>query len=213
MDEQMKIENLVFDMGNVLTKLTMDEYIRKHTNSEEEADIIRKQVRNSLEWVWMDRGVMSDEEAISSISARVPESMQETVRVFITGFRMKTEYNLPMTFLVSQLSKDGYGLYLMSNAPRRFHEFRKSLPPIDYMDGIWISSEHGLLKPEPEAYQSFFETMKLEPSSCYFIDDSPANVEAAIRAGMQGCVYHQDPLELMDNLKKAGIVIGRRFFR
>lgn len=64
------------------------------------------------------------------------------------------------------------------------------------MDGIWISCEHGFLKPEKEAYLSFFDTFGLLPVECIFIDDSPANIEAGMCLGMDGIVYHQDAAAL-----------------
>ena len=68
------------------------------------------------------------------------------------------------------------------------------------MDGIWISCEHGFLKPEKEAYLSFFDTFGLLPAECIFIDDSPANIEAGMRMGMDGIVYHQDVAALEEEL-------------
>ena len=65
-----------------------------------------------------------------------------------------------------------------------------------------LSLETGLsLSP----YVDFFRKMKIEPQESYFVDDSPANIEAGIRLGMRGCVYHQDMPELRRNLREAGI--------
>ena len=86
-----------------------------------------------------------------------------------------------------------------------FPGISKNIPSVGYMDGIWISCECGYLKPEREAYVDFFRKMKIEPQESYFVDDSPANIEAGIRLGMRGCVYHQDMPELRRNLREAGI--------
>ena len=37
-------KNIVFDMGNVLTRYSMAEYIRKYTDSEEGYQILRNEV-------------------------------------------------------------------------------------------------------------------------------------------------------------------------
>lgn len=47
----------------------------------------------------------------------------------------------------------------------------------------------------------------LDPSESFFIDDSPANVEAAFRLGMRGYVYHKDTNELRNRLKEVGVII------
>ena len=101
-----------------------------------------------------------------------------------------------MENLVRRLKKAGYDLYLLSNTSHRFHKFSKNIASISYMKGIWISCEHGYLKPEKEAYLDFFKQFALNPEECIFIDDSPANIEAAMRLGMEGIVYHQDVKEL-----------------
>ena len=51
------------------------------------------------------------------------------------------------------------------------------------------------------AYLDFFQTFSLKPEECFFIDDTPANIEAAGNLGMDGCVYYGDIEELRMNLK------------
>lgn len=186
------IKNIVFDMGNVLTGYSLAEYIRKYTDSDEANRIMKNEVCSSVEWIQMDRGTLTDEEAIASIYKRVPEVYHSLVERFIREFRMEQEPNPSMENLVRKLRETGYNLYLLSNTSRRFHKFSKNILSISYMKGIWISCEHGYLKPEKEAYLSFFEKFDLNPEECLFIDDSAANIEAAMRCGMQGIVYHGD---------------------
>lgn len=197
--------NIVFDMGNVLTKYSMAEYIRRYADSDEAFGIIKNEVCASVEWIMMDRGTMTDEEAVASICKRTPAALYGVIERFIREFRMEQEPNPPMESLVRRLKAAGNKLYLMSNTSRRFRRFSKNIASIAYMDGIWISCEHGYLKPEREAYLDFFDCMGLRPQSCYFIDDSPANIEAGLRLGMEGCVYHQDAAKLERKLLAAGI--------
>ena len=55
-------------------------------------------------------------------------------------------------------------------------------------------------KETPDAFGCFKE--------CFFIDDSPYNIEGAYMCGMPGTVFHGDVEELRDNLKNAGIKIS-----
>ena len=192
------IKNIVFDMGNVLTKYSMAEYICRRTDTEEERRIIKNEVCGSVEWIQMDRGSLPDEEGIASICKRVPSKYHKLVERFIYEFRMEPEPNPPMESLVRGLRDAGYDLYLLSNAAQRFHRFSKNISSISYMKGIWISCEHGYLKPEKEAYLDFFKQFELKPEECFFIDDLAANIEAAMRCGMRGIVYHGD----MEGLEK-----------
>lgn len=202
-----KMKNIVFDMGNVLTKYKLSDYIGTYTEDEEQAALLKNQVCASVEWICMDRGTMTDEEAVHSICKRIPQSEWELVECFVREFRMKQEPNPPMEALLAELKEQGYRLFLMSNTSHRFRTFSKNIPPVGYMDGIWISCECGYLKPEREAYVDFFRKMKIDPQESYFVDDSPANIEAGMRLGMRGCVYHQDMQELRRNLREAGICL------
>lgn len=201
------MNNIVFDMGNVLTVYNQTDYIRSYVESEKDLDIIKKQVCASVEWICMDRGTMTDEEAIESVCKRIPPRLHDVVDKFIREFRMKQEPNPTMENLIRRLKKAGYGLYLMSNTSKRFKRMSKNIASIAYMDGIWISCERGYLKPEREAYLDFFQYLSLKPEECFFVDDSPANIEAGMRFGMKGCVYHQNVEELEENLKEAGFLL------
>lgn len=198
------MKNIVFDMGNVLTVYHQADYIRNYVDTEEEQKLIQDQVCASVEWICMDRGTMTDEEAVRSVCGRLPEKLHDAAGRFIREFRMKQEPNPPMEDLIKRLKKGGYGLYLMSNTSHRFRSFSRNIASVSYMDGIWISCERGYLKPEREAYLDFFEYLKLKPQDCFFVDDSPANIEAGMRLGMKGCVYHQEVVELEKNLRQAG---------
>lgn len=190
------IHTIVFDMGNVLTKYTLDDCIYRYVDTDETFAIFKKEVCGSDEWLAMDRGTMTDEEAIVSICKRLPIELHEVVKRFVDEFRMLPEDNPPMENLICRLREAGYRLYLFSNTASRFHRFSKNIPSIAYMDGLWLSCEHGYLKPEREAYESFFAKFDLIPQECLFIDDTPANIEAAAEFGMQGIVYHGDVEEL-----------------
>lgn len=47
-----------------------------------------------------------------------------------------------------------------------------------------------MIKPSPEIYQLLCSKYNLKPEECVFIDDTEKNVEAAVREGMKGIVFH-----------------------
>lgn len=199
------IKNIIFDMGNVLTVYNAREYIYGYVDNEADYRWIRDHLCASVEWLQMDRGTMTDEEAATSICRRLPVHLHDTVRRFIGEYRMVQPPNPPMEKLVEELFRNGYDLYLLSNTSHRFRIFSKNIKSVSYMKGIWISCEHGLLKPEPEAYLDFFREYSLDPVECFFIDDTPANIEAAGNLGMDGCVYYGDMKELRYFMREKGI--------
>ena len=52
------------------------------------------------------------------------------------------------------------------------------------MDGIVVSGEEHLLKPDIRIYQTLLDRYHLRAGECLFIDDSPANIEGAKKAGL-----------------------------
>ena len=128
------IKNIVFDMGNVLTRYSLPDYIRKYAKSQREFDIIKNEVCSSVEWIKMDRGTLSDDDAVNSIKKRVPCELHETIKRFVSEFRMEQEPNPPMEDLVHRLKNEGYKLFLFSNTSQRFRRFSKNIASIVYMD-------------------------------------------------------------------------------
>ena len=126
----------LFDMGNVLTKYKLSDYIGTYTEDEAQAVLLKNQVCASVEWICMDRGTMTDEEAVCSICKRIPQSEWELVERFVREFRMKQEPNPPMEALLGELKEQGYHLFLMSNTSHRFRAFSKNIPSV----GIWTVS-------------------------------------------------------------------------
>ena len=196
------IRNIIFDMGNVLTKYTLDDCIRRYADTEEVFMLFKREVTGSKEWFAMDRGAISDEKALDSICKRLPVELHEVVKRFVDEFRMLPEDHPLMEELICRLKKAGYQPYLFSNTASRFYRFSKNIPAIAYMKGRWLSCEYGYLKPEREAYESFFGKFGLKPEECLFIDDTQANIEAGVRLGMQGIVYRGDVEELRQELMK-----------
>lgn len=56
-------------------------------------------------------------------------------------------------------------------------------------DGIVISSECGIIKPDPRIFRLAAEKLSVRPEEAVFIDDNPDNVEAARRVGMTGILF------------------------
>ena len=89
------IKNIVFDMGNVLTVYNAREYIYGYVDNEEDFRWIKNHLCASVEWLRMDRGTMTDEEAVRSVCRRVPAHLHDTVERFVREYRMVQPPNHP----------------------------------------------------------------------------------------------------------------------
>lgn len=88
-----------------------------------------------------------------------------------------------------QSLKPHYKLGLLSNAPISLRGKLETLGIDVLFDEIIISSEIGCTKPSREAFMVAVDKLGVEPKETLFIDDNPANIEAAGKLGMQVVHY------------------------
>lgn len=73
------------------------------------------------------------------------------------------------------------------------------------LDGVLLSGEIGVCKPDPQIYAEAERRFGLAPATTWFTDDNPANVDAAIARGWAGHVC-TDPAELRVAAINAGVL-------
>jgi putative hydrolase of the HAD superfamily len=56
-------------------------------------------------------------------------------------------------------------------------------------DQVVVSSEIGIIKPDPRIYEYTLKLLGVEPSESVFVDDSQARVNGAAAVGMQAILY------------------------
>ena len=201
------IRNVVFDMGQVLLRFDPPLFIERAGAAEEDRELLLREVYKSLEWARMDRGSMTEAEAAELICRRVPERLHETVRRLVGMWDRPILPVEGMEELIAELKEKGYGVYLLSNASCRQHEYWPRVPVSRFFDGTLISADVKLVKPQPEIYRLLCETFSLDPDECIFIDDAINNAEGAFLCGMHPIVFHNDAGELRRKLREEGVPV------
>jgi haloacid dehalogenase superfamily, subfamily IA, variant 3 with third motif having DD or ED/haloacid dehalogenase superfamily, subfamily IA, variant 1 with third motif having Dx(3-4)D or Dx(3-4)E len=90
---------------------------------------------------------------------------------------------------------------LISNAWSGLRTFITRQKLDDVFDAMVISAEVGLIKPDPRIYRLALAKLGARPEESVFIDDVPANVDAARSAGMVGIEFAQ-PEKVLEELKQ-----------
>lgn len=199
------VKNIVFDMGGVLVDYNPRRCIARYGRNEEDSKLLLEEIFLSVEWVLCDRGALTEAEAAASIRRRLPERLHEDVTHILSHWYEDMPPIPATNELAARLREAGYKLYLLSNAAPSFYNYRLTIPAIRYFDGEFLSCDWNLIKPDPEIYRAFCAHFRLVPSRCFFIDDLPYNMEAAIRCGMQGFAYHGNAPALERAMRDAGI--------
>ena len=206
-EEKNMIKNFVFDMGQVMIRWSPEIYMDHGNLTEEDRALLLREVFRSVEWVQLDRGSISLEEGAAAMRSRLPARLHDAVWDFgIDWYRFPMVPMPGMADLVRELKAKGYGIYLLSNCSRPLRQHFHRIPGIEAFDGVFISSEHRLLKPQHEIFEKFFRTFALKPEECFFVDDAVVNIEGALECGMEGALFRGDSEELRTELMRRNLL-------
>ena len=192
-------------MGGVLIRFDRKLFIERLGYSGEEEALLSRQVFRTLEWVRMDRGSLTDQEAVEIFCSRLPGRLHEAVRKLVMEWDQPIVAIEGMAELIRELKENGYHIYLLSNASYRQHEYWPRIPGSEYFEDTLISCDLHLVKPQPEIYRAAYEKFGIDPKETLFIDDLPTNIEGAYFTGMNGFIFDGDVQELRAWLSQQGV--------
>ena len=86
----------------------------------------------------------------------------------------------------------------------KFHECLEKYEFLQKFDGIVVSGNEHLIKPDYRIFYRFLDRYSLDADQCVFIDDSYPNVAAARYVGMKA-VHFQSPEQLRKELIEFGL--------
>ena len=178
------IKNIIFDMGNVLLDYNPYAAMQKLEIKAEARPVIMKELFCGNEWVQLDLGNISVDEAYESIKQRLPEEYHTDLRKCIDGWDVcMVPLNGAKEFC-EEVKAKGYGVYVLSNAHSSFYTYFPRYFDLEFFDGIVVSADVHTVKPDTKIYNHLLEKYNLKAEECLFIDDRADNVEGAIKAGM-----------------------------
>ena len=197
----MKLQNIVFDLGGVVFARDRS----KCTPEFVEFFSFVTKTGTPLFWDEYDRGALSIDEVKEEI-CRFRNCDPETCNRMVDEAIGKQQ-EIPSTKqLIGELRAAGYHLYVLSNMSREFIDFLRRQPVYDHFEGEVVSCEVGVIKPEPEIYELLLSKYGLDPAETLFIDDRPANLEAAAAFGLSTFLF--DSYNAESSCKELRIQLG-----
>lgn len=196
---------LIFDLGNVLIDFSPYSLVSSYTNDVQVIQTLVREIFLKQEWLDLDQGIMTFEEAQQRILERLDDSLHGlALDILDTWYDHLTERPY-FPDLLKELKSMGYRLVLFSNAALCFNDYQDRIQALKYFDHKIISAELKLSKPDLEFYRVACEMLEIDPKSAFFIDDSMANVQAAQAFGIDAFWYNGNFDRLVDYFAKINI--------
>jgi 2-haloacid dehalogenase len=96
--------------------------------------------------------------------------------------------------ILAELRDQGTPIYALSNwSLETYPTAEKRFDFLKWFNGILLSGNVRLIKPDPQIFQLFFKTHGVNPADAVYIDDLARNVESARAQGMHGIVFTNPP--------------------
>jgi putative hydrolase of the HAD superfamily len=181
---------VIFDFGGVLTTAVWDTFAAFCRNEGLEPDAIKRLFTEDPEALRLLRGLetgkLSEDDFEREFGRRLGlESPERLIDSMFAGMRPEES----MIAAVRALRAAGIRTGLLSNSWSTEHYDRGLLAEL--FDGIVISGEVGMHKPQPEIYRLAAERVGAPPERCVFVDDLRENCEGAEAVGMTA-IRHRD---------------------
>jgi len=200
------IDTVVFDLGNVLIPWDLRWLLRSLYGSDEAIDAFMREA-DIMAWHAQQDAGYPVALAIQEHSLKHPahatairalyERWHDTMREAIPG----------SVALLRELAAAGYRLYALSNfSAELFQLSRDRYDFWDAFDGIVLSGEERVNKPDPAIYHVLFERFDVDPLRAVFIDDSLPNVIASRALGMRA-IHFDGPEPARLSLRELGLPV------
>ncbi|MFX1587296.1 MAG: HAD family hydrolase [Promethearchaeota archaeon] len=198
------INNIIFDLGNVLFTWNPEKYIHKFTSNKQEIKWFLDNIIHSKYWVNLDRGFLTLDTAKTKLVSQYPRKEKLILSYFNNWMEMLTPIEKNVA-IVEELKKKNLKLYILSNYIKEAFDYISVKNKfLSLFDGQIISGIEKVIKPNKEIYEILIERYSLNPSECVFIDDVKPYLRPAKKMGMK-VIWNLDHTDLKEELKKLGI--------
>jgi 2-haloacid dehalogenase len=177
--------SVVFDLGGVLIDWDPRHLYRQLFDDPDEMESFLAEV-TTAEWNGHQDAGRPWADAIEILIAEHPER-RELIEAFHRRWPEMLAGEIPGTVdVLADLRAAGVRLLALSNWSAEM--FPVALERFDFLgwfEGIVISGEVGVNKPDRRIFEHLVQRFGIEPEAAVFVDDSPANIDAATDLGFR----------------------------
>jgi len=191
----------LFDLGGVFFDWDPNHFYKNVFENIEEREFFLAEVCNDQWNVQQDAG-RSIAEAELELIPKFPHYEKEIKMYYKNHRKMIRGVFEESVDILKKLKDQNYDCYVLSNwSAQTFAGMTDDYPFLKLFDGLLISGEDKLMKPDSAIYELAKNRFNLNPEETVFIDDKQKNIEAA--KGLDFKTIHlTDPNIIKTEIKK-----------
>jgi 2-haloacid dehalogenase len=197
------IRNIIFDFGGVLVDWNPEYLFKDVFSTRSELDYFLENVCTP-DWNEQQDAGRPLAEAIRTLQERHPGYSDE-IRLYYDEWTTMLGGPIEANVALLKPLKVNYRLFGLTNWSAETFPIAVDLYPLfGEFEGIVVSGQEKLKKPDRRIYLRLLERYGLNAAECLFIDDSMRNVQAAIALGLQ-TLHVQENTCLRHELAQLGV--------
>ena len=195
------IKNIIFDVGDVLLEYRWKDMLKDYGLPDAEAYKVGNLMFNDNLWHEFDLANMTRDEIVGQYLKNYPD-YAEVMQWFMTHGELMHVKREDVWEKAQKLKEKGYGIYILSNYSQElFEKHTKDAPFISLADGVVVSYQIHITKPDEKIYRYLLDKYNLKAEECIFFDDREENTEAARKLGIEAITVTSKEF-LLDELDK-----------
>jgi 2-haloacid dehalogenase len=198
------INTIIFDFGGVLIDWNPRYMYRDEFEQISEMEYFLKEVCTDDWNLQQDKG-RSLAEATRILQDEFPKHTVK-IRLYYDQWEKMIKGDIPQNVTVLRKLKEKYKLYGLTNwSAETFPIVFNRYSFFTLFDGIVISGEEKLIKPDKKIFERMLERYHLEAENALFIDDNMNNIQAAKDMGF-ATIHIQEKTDLESELHAMGLI-------
>jgi 2-haloacid dehalogenase len=191
----------LFDLGGVFFDWDPNHFFINIFKDLEERQYFLNEICNDAWNIQQDAGRLIKDAELELIQ-KFPK-YEKQIKMYYANHRNMIKGTFTKSIeILNYLKKNNYECYVLSNwSAETFIGMTEDYPFLKKFDGLLISGEDKLIKPNLAIYQLAIERFDLDPAKCVFIDDKLENIETAKKLSFH-TIHLTNPKTINAEIKK-----------
>ena len=202
----MKIETVIFDLGNVLINWDRKNLYRKIFKDEDKMNYFLDNVA-TMDWnEQQDAGRLWS--VATDILVRQHPAFEPEIRAYFDRWTEMLDGAIEGTVEILKEIHESkrYRLYALTNwSDELFHHAIERFEFLELFEGIVVSGREFMKKPDLRIYHLTLNRYNIKAETAVFIDDSQRNIDAAKQLNIHG-IHFKSPEQLRKDLELMDIL-------